>query len=107
MKQDKWSDPEYCLAAVQEDGYALKFVKEQTPEICLAAVQQDGYALKFVKEQTPEICFAAIKQNARVIEYIKLPTGEKQRSVFLKKLAFLTSAEGLDTGILKILKEQL
>jgi hypothetical protein len=28
------------LAAVQQNGRALEYVREQTPEICLAAVQQ-------------------------------------------------------------------
>lgn len=51
--------PEVCLAAVRQNGQALKFVKEQTPEICLAAVQRDSHALIYVKEETPEICLAA------------------------------------------------
>ena len=106
MKQENWSDPEYCLAMVQENGWMLEIIREQTPEICLAAVQEDGYAIQFVKEQTPEICVAAIKQNPDVAEFIKLPVDEKQRAVFLKKLIFLMNAEGLDTSILKNLKEQ-
>lgn len=36
--------------AVQQDGWALKYVQQQTPEICLAAVQQNGDALRFVPE---------------------------------------------------------
>jgi hypothetical protein len=28
------------------------YVKEQTPEVCLKAVEADGYALRYVKEQT-------------------------------------------------------
>ena len=39
-----------CLAACQQNGYVLQFVKEQTYEMCLAAVQQNGYALKYVKD---------------------------------------------------------
>ena len=50
------------MAAVNQNGYALEFVREQTPEICLAAVNQDGYALKFVRKQTPEFCWAAVKK---------------------------------------------
>jgi hypothetical protein len=34
------------LAAVQQDGWALQDIKEQTPEICMAAVREDGYALQ-------------------------------------------------------------
>ena len=42
MKNDfyKYFTEEESLAAVKEDGYALRYVKEQTEEICLAAVKQ-------------------------------------------------------------------
>ena len=30
-----WYDEKYCLRAVKEDGYALRYVKEQTPELCI------------------------------------------------------------------------
>jgi Domain of unknown function (DUF4116) len=58
--------------AVKQDGFALKYVKEQTPEICLDAVKQDGTVLEFVKVQTPEICEAVVKQNARASIYVKI-----------------------------------
>jgi len=32
---------------------------EQTENICMAAVKQDGRALRFVKKRTPELCMAA------------------------------------------------
>ena len=41
------------LERVKEDGMELQNIQNQTPEICLAAVQKNGYALKYVKEQTP------------------------------------------------------
>ena len=37
------------LEMVERNWYALKFVKEQTPEICLAAVQQNPDARKFIR----------------------------------------------------------
>ena len=58
------------LEAVKRNGYALKFVKNQTPEICLQAVKQDGWALRFVKEQTPEICLEAVKQDGDALQCI-------------------------------------
>ena len=58
------------LERVQQNGWDLQFVKEQTAEICLAAVQQDGRALKYVKNQTPEICLAAVTQNGYALEYV-------------------------------------
>ena len=57
--------PELCMAAVQQDGQALVFVKNQTPELCMAAVQQDGQALEFVKKQTPELCMAAVQEDPK------------------------------------------
>ena len=51
MKNNK----EYAkyLAAVKEDGEALKLVSEElkTEEMCLAAVQENGYALEYVPEK--------------------------------------------------------
>jgi hypothetical protein len=62
--------PEICLAAVKQKGYALMYVNEQTPEICLAAVKQDGYALRYVNEQTPEVCLAAVKKDGDALRYV-------------------------------------
>ena len=36
---------------MNENGYALRNVKDQTKEICLAAVKQDGDALQYVEER--------------------------------------------------------
>ena len=43
-----WYDQKYCLKAVERNGYALQYVKDQTPEVCLKAVETDGYALRYV-----------------------------------------------------------
>lgn len=67
---------EICLVLVRKDGYALKYVKDQTPEICLAAVMQAGYALEYVKNQTEEICLAAVMQNGYALGYVKNQTEE-------------------------------
>src|SRR5574344_1247767 len=71
---EDWHDPKYCIAAVKRDGYALRFVKNQTPEICLEAVKRNGFAIKFVKKQTPDICLEAIKRNGLALEYVKEQT---------------------------------
>ena len=83
VQQDEWAlhyvkkqTSEICLAAVQQNGYILRYVKEQTPDICLAAVQQNGYALEYVKKQTYEICLAAVKQNGYALEYVEKQTSE-------------------------------
>ena len=41
---------ELCLVAVQEDGYALRDVRDKTPELCLAAVKNDMCALQFMPD---------------------------------------------------------
>ncbi len=46
-------------------------MSDQTHELCMAAVQQDGWALQYVKEQTPELCMAAVKQNGYALEYVR------------------------------------
>jgi hypothetical protein len=59
-----------ALEAVKNNGYALKYVKEQTSDICLEAVKSDGDALKYVKEQTPDICLEAVKKCGYALKYV-------------------------------------
>ena len=63
-----------CLEAIKRDGYAIRFVKEQTPELCLEAVKQNGYALQFVKKQTPKLCLEAVKQDGYALRFVKKQT---------------------------------
>ena len=49
-----------ALKAVESDGYALRYVKDQTEAICLKAVESDGDALQYVKDQTLFINVAGI-----------------------------------------------
>ena len=46
----KYFTEKESLEAVKNDGYALRYVKEQTENICLEAVKQNWYALQYVKE---------------------------------------------------------
>ena len=61
-----------CLEAVKQNGYALQYVKNQTEEICLAAVIQDGWALDYVINQTERVCLEALKQvpTGRLMQFI-------------------------------------
>jgi hypothetical protein len=76
LKYIKNQTPEICLAAVKQNGWALKYVREQTPEIYMAAVKRDGYALHFIKEQTPDICLAAVQRNGQALQHVKKQTPE-------------------------------
>ena len=59
------------LVACEQDGYALRYVKDQTEAICKVACEQDGYALQFVKDQTEAICKVACEQNGDALQYVK------------------------------------
>ena len=37
-----------ALKAVEQDGDALQYVKDQTEPVCLKAVERNGYALRYV-----------------------------------------------------------
>ena len=39
---------EAALKAVEQEGDALRYVREQTEAVCLKAVEQDGDALRYV-----------------------------------------------------------
>ena len=45
--------------------------KKQTEEICLAAVKQDGFALKYVEEQTKGIYLEAVKQCDEAVLHMR------------------------------------
>lgn len=56
----------------------MNFPEDQSHEACLAAVQQNGYVLFYVKEQTPEICFVAYSRTPDVIRFVRDPTLKTQ-----------------------------
>ena len=82
------------MKAVERDGYALRYVNDQTPDLCLKAVEQNGYAfrqrqgsdcpdlcpkdlsrvtampLRYVNDQTPDICLKAVEQNGYALRYV-------------------------------------
>lgn len=70
--KDEFRTADVCLIAVQNDGIALQFVPEslKTPEICLAAVTRDGLALEYVREQTPAIIAKAMKMDPQAAQFI-------------------------------------
>jgi hypothetical protein len=65
------------LQKVKQDGFALKFVKEQTFELCLESVKRHGYyALQFVKNKTYELRLETVKTNGWALRYDKEQTYE-------------------------------
>ena len=59
-----------AIKAVKQDGYALRYVRDQIEAICIAAVKQDGNALRYVRDQSEAICIAAVKKNAGALTYV-------------------------------------
>ena len=51
---------EAALKAVEQEGDALQYVREQTEPVCLKAVEQNGDALRYVREQTEAVCLKAV-----------------------------------------------
>jgi len=74
--------PEVQMAAVQQDGLAIKYIKNPSHEVQMAAVQQNGRAIKWIKNPNPELQFklemAAVQQDGWSIKWIKNPNPELQ-----------------------------
>ena len=51
MKYNIITNENEALRAVENDGYALRYVKDQTEAICLKAVESVGDALQYVKDR--------------------------------------------------------
>ena len=45
-----------------------------------SAVQNNGLALQYVKNQTDEICNLAVQENELALQYVKNPTNKKCRA---------------------------
>lgn len=59
-----WIDPKQCLEAVKRNGYALKYVKDQTPEFCLEAVKEDINTKKYIKiPLTDELIYEIVTET--------------------------------------------
>jgi hypothetical protein len=86
---EQWNNFEFCKLAVQQNGYALKYVKNQTDEICNLAVIQNPYTVYYVKDQTEEICKLAVQQNGIALRHVKEKTEE------ICKLAVQQNGEAL------------
>ncbi|MEK7070221.1 MAG: DUF4116 domain-containing protein, partial [Patescibacteria group bacterium] len=87
--------PELCRLAVENDGYALKYVPQEmkTPELCRLAVENYGYALKYVPEhmKTPELCRLAVENYGLALKSVpeKLKTSEIYRLAVISNLEVL------------------
>jgi len=62
------------LAAVQQDGLAIQYLKNPSEAIQLQAVQQNGWSIRYLKNPSEAVQLAAVQQNRSVIQYIKNPS---------------------------------
>lgn len=71
MLPEQYKTKALALIAVSKRGQVLQYVNNQTLEICLAAVNQDGLALRYVDPllKTFDICYHAVIQNAKALLY--------------------------------------
>ena len=49
------------MAAVQQDGWAIRHIKNPSIEVQLAAVQQNGHAIKYITNPSTEVSICAIE----------------------------------------------
>jgi protein tyrosine phosphatase (PTP) superfamily phosphohydrolase (DUF442 family) len=73
-----FQDKEVQLAAMKQDGNAIKYIDNPSEEVQLAAVKQDGIAIKHIDNPSEEVQLAAVKQNRWVIDSIDNPSEEVQ-----------------------------
>ena len=62
------------MAAVRQNGFALKYIREQTAEICHTALQNNPHALKYVLHKTDDLCLQALCLDGTTLQYIYKPT---------------------------------
>jgi len=58
------------LAAVNQNGYIIDYIKNPSIGVQLAAVNQNGFAISKIPHPTPLIQSAACRQNYYSINYI-------------------------------------
>jgi hypothetical protein len=72
------------MAAIEQDAWALRYVKDQTPQLCLAAIRKSCGVLQFVRDKTPEICITALSLNEGTFAHVKVPLEVSLRQFLLR-----------------------
>ena len=66
------------LAAVEQNGYAIRYIEKPSEQLQLVAVKQDGLAIGFINNPSEQVQLAAVRQNGFAIEDINNPSEEVQ-----------------------------
>jgi hypothetical protein len=71
---EEWSNDEFCLHAVSQNAYALRYIKKElkTLELHEFCVKNQFFAIFCIEEEfiTPELCMMAVKHDWRALECI-------------------------------------
>lgn len=72
QKQQIWNTLRLCMRAIRGNGGHLAYVQPdlKTSKMELIAVQQNSWAILFVRELTPELCLEALKKDMRMLWWI-------------------------------------
>lgn len=95
-----------CLAAVRQNGLALRYAYCQSEKIFLEAMRENGLALAYVsiESQTATICLEAIRQNALAFQFVYNQTVEIFLTALLQNFEVIKYAH---SGLLKKCKEKI
>ena len=66
------------LAAVEQNGFAIQYIKNPSEQMQLAAVKQDGWAIRYINSPSEQVQLAAVRQNSWAIRYINSPSEQVQ-----------------------------
>jgi len=93
-----WDDYNFCVDAVKENGYLIRYIKNPkyelyelavrsrplalrylpnpSVEMCFTAVRACPEALKYVDRQTYDLCLLAVEKDGTVLKYVQNQTDE-------------------------------
>ena len=72
------------LAAVQQNGHAIKYIENPTEQVQIAAVTHYGYAIEYIENPSEQVQLAAVEQDGDAIEYIETPSEQVQLAAVQK-----------------------
>ena len=73
---EKFDGHRFIDAALDQSGWAIKYVKDPDEALQLRAVEKNYDAIKYIKHPTPAVQLAAIRGNYEALRYIEKPTEE-------------------------------
>jgi hypothetical protein len=76
----KFASETVQLAAVQNYGSAIIYIKNPSEEVQIAAVQQNGFAIQYIKNPSEAVQLAAVRQYGAAIGYIDDPSEAVKRA---------------------------